>query len=260
MAIILQGDRAKAATWIPWAKNQLQRLKIFRSVVNQIYRPAGGVGIHVRSGAGIDWIRIVAVRIAGCRNDFKQVDISPLRVGFFNDHWIDNKKQLANNEILARYVLGDGTADATISVGGGLSHIYSSAGDYDIVLYSFLREYIGDGDDDIISGAAIIHTPGKTTITINTLGYKKAFGQLTFLSFFLTIDQITVTVDGAPVEITTDPGTPNRAIQIWIPVATGGIMVAEFTYPIIAMTDPTSGLIFVRYKCLATKTKTITVT
>lgn len=83
--LILQGDKKKAIRWIPWAKNTLLRLKGISDTVNQILRPKVGIAIHVRSGGGIDSIRIAALKIGGCSASFTADVLSggnPLTVNF----------------------------------------------------------------------------------------------------------------------------------------------------------------------------------
>ncbi len=259
--IELLGDEYKAAKFIRFAERKLNELKVQMErlsidMQNRLYRfTTDNIEVYIESYKGFDKVRIRAGKVVGCRNDYEQVDIAdpvPFQTGFINSHWLNGRKVQSDPSIAFWYIFDDGTAGSGSDVGGIRSHIFPSAGDYNITLYSFLA-----GFDTVF--ATVVHTPGKTTMTVDTLGKTKMFGHLSFFTVQLTVSQITVTVDGVPITVLTDPETPNRDISTPFPSATGDIMVAELTYPLIAGT-PASFFNFAEYRCLATKTKTITVT
>ncbi len=269
--LFLQGDQRKAKKWIPWATKALARIKnlTFAGVANNILRPVAGVAIHVRSVNNIDFIRIVvAQEKPGCHNTITQVPVafpSPFEIGLVNDHYINGKRLTEPTDYFMHgfYNFGDGQAVFQGGVEGQKNHTYPSAGDYDVTLWSIRRVLY---PSDAITVTSVVVTNADATFTIDTTGFEKSIGQLSFLlhAIITVADLASVTIDGVPVEITTNPSTPTRSVNIVVPAPTGGIMTAVVTllvpYPVwtgwIALTQ----WYMIKYKCLATTTKTITVT
>jgi hypothetical protein len=267
--LILQGNTILAKKWIPWAIKALDRIKnlTVTGIANKVFRPVTGVAVHVRSVNNIDWIRIAVVQLKGCKNDFEEVPIAfpaSFQIGFTYQHWVDKKEiDPPGTGVWGYWLFGDGTTELIGSVGSQRNHIYPNAGEFDTTLYSSEQDL--DDADRHYNLASFSLSTTEAVFTIDTNGTKKALGDLSFslevLPLF-TVDDITVTIDGEPVEITVSPSNPTRSVQIVRATATGEVMTAVVTsstpWGVPWLLDPDWD--FIKYKCLATKTKTITVT
>ena len=270
--LVLQGDVRKAKKWIPWATKALDRMKnlTVTGIANKVLRPVTGVAVHVWSINNIDRIRIVVAQAVGCRNSFDIVPVIyalPYEIGFFRHHWVGSKEYTGFDlRIPGFWLFGDGRAVVAGAIGSQKDHTYPSAGDYDVTLYSFFKDF----SEDLVHGVLQSITGSEAIFTIDTTGYMKAFGIMTFiLGIILTKDDITITIDGAPVEITTSPSSPLRAVTLAIPKGTGAVMTVVVA-PIIPYAPAYTGWMvthplfwsfhFTKYKCLAKTTQTITVT
>ncbi len=264
--LVLQGDVRKAKKWIPWATKALNRIKnlSIEGLANKVFRPVTGVAVHVWSVNNIDRIRIAVQTIGGCRNAFEELEIvnpSPFQTRFTAHHWDDTGKKVSEpgSTRWGYYIYGDGTVQTITSVGTLRDHTYPSAGEYDVTLRSMSQAFVDDG----ISIESFILTTVDATFTIDTTGTTKASGLLTFILDGITKADIIITIDGEPVEITTDPFSPLTSVRILFSEVSGEIMTA-----VVSLIAPPLGGTWLRfpnwslvkYKCLAKTTKTITIT
>jgi hypothetical protein len=134
----LEGNVRKAKRWIPWAQQQMRRLKGLNvdELVNQTLKPINGCIITLKSVLGNDYIRINVLEEEGCKYDWDFV-INGYEVTF--NH---NQNECDSPYDSFFWDFGDGQ----FSELGDTTHDYTDfynpnpVGDYVVTLYSFTRD------------------------------------------------------------------------------------------------------------------------
>ncbi len=167
--LILQGDKAKAIKWIPWATKALERIKnlTFEGVANKILRPVAGVAVHVWSANDIDRIRIVVAQAKGCEFDFTATQdlISPPYRVEFDPEFKEGTTDLGGR---AFWLFGD-NPDTSIIINNNYTHEYASAGDYTVIGRAWRSTSTLTTWSEVVTASLI-------TVTINTGGASNIIG------------------------------------------------------------------------------------
>ncbi len=132
--LILQGDKAKAIKWIPWATKALGRIKnlTVTGVANKVLRPVTGVAVHVWSVNDIDRIRIVVSQLK------KECDVS--FTSEVTGLAVDFTSTLIGSANRTFWNFGDGQYSGALNP----SHTYENAGDYTVTIKGYaLTGFIG---------------------------------------------------------------------------------------------------------------------
>ncbi len=142
----LQGDKGRAAQWLPWAEQQLARYKAFSSTVNQVFKPVRCIKVHVKSVSAVDYIAIHAcIPGGGCK--FSEVDVCPTGCSEFeiqcevfgsdaNLLELRFLPKTPNTDDWSTYTwdFGDGSPPVVRLLKTGIIHEYDEPGRYDVSL------------------------------------------------------------------------------------------------------------------------------
>lgn len=274
--ITLQDNTRKARQWIPFAEIKLRQLKaISHGIINQVYVPVNCVKVHVMSVNGIDRIRISACGSGEkCGNSFEDFDnpsdFTDFQLWFIAHARLDNgDKAVAfptdNRRITGYYEFDDTNLSKKLNrVEVFLAREFSAAGEINATLYTY-QSSDKSGNNEFISVRYPMDFPSNIhTLSIDTEGFKNAFGVFTFPMNQGFGELVTVVIDGEVRPYIFDGLNSEVTGTLVLPKATGEEMIFTISMPTRNFFFSPAfhnryGITFTKYKCLAKTVKTITV-
>ncbi len=252
----LRGDTRKAKTWIPWAQQQIKRLRNLNAdnPVNKVLRPVIGVGIWLRSVGDYDYIRIVVSKLVDkCKLTATLTALGGSEVNFnylyeFDDNssnqavYVDTggKFLSGNNRYFTSTFDSEGIVDT--------DKLFLSPGDYTITSFA-------QANDVIVShSTGVIDVPTYQVIMDVSSIAPKASLLITIAS--LGNDPVECYANGDLIGTVFD--ATHRTTIITIAVDVVDTMTMDFVA--LGNNIRTVAVIFRQYDCLSTDTQTITVT
>ena len=271
--IILSGDRQKAGTFLGIAKRKMHDMKQMMSIgklqmmQRRFMLDRDCIWVHLLSIDGNDFIRIHSCAEGGdCKNGFTETNGSfANEIDFLFHHWNeDGDKQTFFDLVRGHFLFGDNTTGSLSAAEHSIDHIYSTSGDYEISLKSYIR----DTDKSIISGTdpLVINTHNRS-ISVDTSGREgnKYFGTLSFLiDGVMFVPHVMVTINGETISPLIATSISGQGVRLHTPIITGDVMEATVTLatggfsPTVHWVDGIDWG-FIPYKCLSSTRRTITV-
>ncbi len=144
----LRGDTRKAKKWIPWAQQQIKRLKNLNAgnTVNKVLRPVFGVAVYLRSIGDFDYIRIaVALAKGACNLTGTLTPLGSKQVNFLYNYEFDDGSTsqntvmdsgglfLTGNNRYSEDSVNDGEVD--------YNKLFNNTGDYTISTYAMSNSH-----------------------------------------------------------------------------------------------------------------------
>ncbi len=250
----LRGDTRKAKKWIPWAQQQLRRLKNLNAEnpVNKVLRPVHGVAVYLKSVNAFDYIRIaVTLIVSKCNLTLTMTALGGKQVNFSYKYEFDDDptNQTIFTDTGGLFLPGDNRyfASAVDSEGEvDTTKTFINTGVYNIISYA-------QANDVVVShGSGIIDVPTyEVTMDVSSIAPKASL-----LVLVTAIDPIEVYANGELIVTLYSATHRTDFFTVDIDVVDSMVMRFVSTGVNIRMV----AILFRQYDCLATDIQTITVT